>query len=133
MKPLTPVQNQALCLLAAGYPIETVAKSTGVTRQTINKWTKLPEFNRLLRESVAKTFDVAIAELVIGSREAAQELKRIITDPDVPSKTKVSAINVLLNNGARVKDSILEQRLERLEGTFDGTDTEQDTEIGSES
>lgn len=128
MKPLTPVQNQALCLLAAGYPIETVAKSTGVTRQTITKWRKIPEFKRLLQESIAATFDIAIAELVIGSREAAQELKRIIADSDVPSKTKVSAINTLLNHAARAKDSILEQRLERLEGNFDGLDTEQDTE-----
>lgn len=126
IKPLTPIQNQALCLLASGFPAETVAKSTGVSRRTIDRWSKHPEFNRLLRESVAKVFDIAIAELVNGSRQAAQELKNIISDPDVPSKTKVSAINVLLTNAARAKDSILEERLEKLEIVLNEPEIEQD-------
>lgn len=125
MEALTPRQNQALCLLAAGYTLDEVVAETGVPKRTLTRW-KGKKFKQQLQEAVAATYDAAVAELVSGSREAAQELKRIIADPDIPSKTKVTAINVLLNNAARAKESILEQRLERLEGSFDGIDTEQD-------
>ncbi|BAZ71453.1 hypothetical protein NIES4106_62500 (plasmid) [Fischerella sp. NIES-4106] len=118
---LTPVQNQALCLLAAGYTQEEVARKTGVTKDCICKWKKKPEFEKLLRESVAKVYDAAIAELVSGSIEAARQLKEIITDEDTPKRVKVSAIQVLLTTAARAKESLLEERLEALEASLDGS------------
>lgn len=126
MEALTPIQNQALCLLAAGYTIDEVVAETGVGKRSLCRWKNEPKFKEKLQEAVTKTYDTAVAELVSGSREAARELKRIISDPDVSSKTKITAINVLLSNAARAKDTVLEQRIEKLEGVFDGSDTEQD-------
>ncbi|MBP5976609.1 hypothetical protein HW132_28720 [Brasilonema sp. CT11] len=125
MEALTPIQNQALCLLAAGHTIDEVVAETGVGKRTLSRWKTTCNFKKLLQDAVTQTYDSAVAELVSGSREAARELKRIISDPDVPSKTKVTAINVLLNNAARAKESALEERLERLEESFDGTHSEQ--------
>lgn len=115
MEELTPKQNQALCLLAAGYTQEEVASLTKIGSRTISTWKREPNFKKMLKEAVAKTYDAAIAELVAGSRQAARKLKDIIDNPDVPSRVKVSAIQVLLNNAAKAKDDILEERLEAVE------------------
>ena len=126
MDALTPLQNKALTLLAAGRTEDEVVAETGIGKRTVTRWKTNPKFKEKLQEAVALTYDAGIAELVAGSQEAARELKRIISDPEVPTKNKISAINVLLSHGAKAKDSALERRLERLEGTLDGTDTEQD-------
>lgn len=115
MEEISPNQNRALCLLAAGYSAEEIAKSLGVSRRTIDNWKKLPNFKKLLREAIIKTYDSAIAELVCGSREAAIELKQIINDPETPRAVKVRAISVLLATAAKVKELELEERLESLE------------------
>jgi len=119
MERLTPIQNQALCLLAAGYNLDEVAKQTGVTTRTISKWKTIENFDRLLKEAVSKVFDAAIAELVSGSREAAKELKLIIADADTPARVKVNAIQVMLSNASKAKDYMLEERLETLENILD--------------
>lgn len=117
---LTPVQNEALCLLAAGYSRDEVATKTGVSKSTINRWATEPDFKKMLRNAVTRVYDAAIAELVSGSRQAAKELKEIITDPDTPKRVKVSAIQVLLTTAAKVKESELEERLEAIEAALDG-------------
>lgn len=119
MEELTPIQNQALCLLAAGYNKQEVASLTEINTRTLARWEKEPNFKKMLKNAVAKTYDAAIAELVAGSREAARKLKNIIDDPDVPSRVKVTAIQVLLNNAAKAKDDLIEERLEAVETLLD--------------
>lgn len=108
-------------MLAAGYSREEAASKAGVSKSSVDKWSKQPEFEKILRESVAKVYDAAIAELVSGSIEAARELKAIITDEDTPKRVKVSAIQVLLTTAARAKESLLEERLESLEANLNGS------------
>ncbi len=127
MEELTPTQNQALCLLAAGYDKHEVASISGVTIRTLDRWRKNPYFDKLLKQAIRKTYDAAIAELVSGSREAARTLKSIISDPNVPSRVKVTGIQVLLNNAARVKDDLLEERLEAVEALLDADKNEDTT------
>ena len=95
--------------------------------RTIERWKKRTDFQKLLRESVAKTFDATIAELVANSRMAAIELQKIILDEDTPRRVKVSAIQVLLTTAAKAKESLLEERLESLEEIIDGNN-ENETE-----
>jgi DNA-binding MurR/RpiR family transcriptional regulator len=123
---LTPIQNEALCLLAAGYSRDHVAQKTGVSKVTINRWATQPDFKILLRDAVVQVYDAAIAELVSGSREAARELKAIITDPDTPKRVKVSAIQVLLTTAAKVKEAALEERIEAIEAALDDNINSQD-------
>lgn len=123
---LTPKQNRALTLLAAGWTEDAIVAETGIGKRTIGTWKTNPKFKEKLEDAIALTYDSGIAELVAGSQVAARELKKIISDPDIPSKNKISAINVLFTHGARAKDSALERRLERLEESLDETDIEQD-------
>ncbi len=128
VKDLTPSQVKALCMLAANYSRDEVAQACGVTTRTLDKWKQLENFQELLRKAVIETYDSAIAELVLGSQETARELRKLILDPDTPSRTKVSAISVLLTNAAKAKEHLLEDRLERIEASLNGDIIEQNTE-----
>ncbi|MBW4450644.1 MAG: hypothetical protein KME38_28400 [Spirirestis rafaelensis WJT71-NPBG6] len=127
MEELTPTQNQALCLLAAGYDKHEVANISGITIRTLDRWRKNPKFDKLLKQAIRKTYDACIAELVSGSRDAARTLKSIISDSDVPSRVKVTAIQVLLTNASKVKDDLLEERLEAVEALLDADKNEDTT------
>lgn len=113
-------QYKALCLLASGKSNEEVAREAGVSTRTIERWKKDPRFEKHLREASAKMFDCAIAELCSSAVETAKELRQIILDEDTPKRVKVSAIQVLLSTAARAKESLLEERLEKLEAALDG-------------
>lgn len=117
---LSPNQARCLCLIAAGRSREEAAKETGVSVSTVDKWSAKAEFREMLNKAVSEVFDAALAELVSSSQLAARELKNIILDPDVPSRTKVSAIQVLLSNAAHVKNYILESRIEAIESSLNG-------------
>lgn len=115
-------------MLAANHCRDEIAQACGITTRTLDKWKQLENFQALLKQAVAQTYDAAVAELVLGSQEAAKELRMIILDPDTPGRTKVSAISVLLTNAAKAKEALLEERLERVEEILNGDVLEQDTE-----
>jgi hypothetical protein len=125
---LAPNQVKALIKLAAGSGDEEAAQAAGVTVRSVQNWKKQPNFKSMLRQAVAATYDAAIAELVDGAKDAARELKEIITDPDTPKRVKVSAIATLLEIASKAKQTILEERLERLEGIVDGDEPSQNQE-----
>lgn len=112
---LTHTQIKALCLLTSGDSVDEVVAKTGIGKRTLERWKAEPEFKKCFREAMAAMYDGAVAELVLGAKDAAKTLKEIINNEETPSKNKISAINILLSNAARAKDGILEARLERLE------------------
>ncbi|HAG80472.1 MAG TPA: hypothetical protein DCL61_04700 [Cyanobacteria bacterium UBA12227] len=125
---LAPNQTKALIKLAAGSGDDEAAQAAGVTVRSIQNWKKQPNFKSMLRQAVIATYDAAIAELVDGAKDAAKELKGIITDPDTPKRVKVSAIATLLEVASKAKQTMLEERLERLEGIVDGDEPSQNQE-----
>jgi hypothetical protein len=100
-------ENQALCLLAAGYEIKEVSEKLGIGRKTIYEWKARPNFQKLLNKAVMLTYDAAIAELIGGAEFATSELIKIIKNDDTPSRVKVSAINTLLTYTTKAKESYL--------------------------
>ncbi len=112
----------------AGYEQKEVASLTNVTLRTLGRWRLSPTFSKLLREGVRKTYDAMIAELVCGAVEAARTLNSIISDPDVPARVKINAIQVLLNNAGRARDYLLEERLENVENLLDAAKNEDMTD-----
>jgi hypothetical protein len=112
---LLPEQMRALCLIAAGRTKPEVAKECNVSLTTIERWYKLPDFKQVLRKAASDIYDQAIAELCVGAKLAAIELKNIISDKTTPARVKVQAISVLLSVAAKAKDNFVEDRLEMLE------------------
>lgn len=121
---LTPKQAKALTLLAAGCTNAEAAKGAGVSSRTIDNWKAKPDFQKMLSFAVQAQLNASLAQLVAGASDAVEELNLIITSSDTPSRVKVTAISVLLGNAMRVREWALEDRLEALEGTLDGDNSE---------
>lgn len=124
MSEFSAKQQVALCQLAAGATNSEAARAAGVSLSCVEKWKARPDFQKNLKDAVSQVFDSAIAELVAGSRDAAKELKRIIGDPDVSDRVKVSAIQTLFSTAEKCKQWQLEARLERVEALLDAESEE---------
>jgi hypothetical protein len=127
LEELTPKQYLALTRLASGSTNKEAAEAAGVALRTIEGWKTKPEFQKLLKTAVNMMLDAALAELVSGSQLAAKQLVQIISDPDTPSRTKVTAISVLFDTAVKVKQWNLEDRLARVEITLDGFEPSQNS------
>ncbi|MCV3214504.1 hypothetical protein OGM63_13445 [Plectonema radiosum NIES-515] len=112
---MTPLQYSALTQILAGYSTATVAKNTGLTIKSIERWRQLPRFKALMREAMSAMFTAAVAEIVLHSQQAAKELCMIALDSEVPSRVRVSAITAMLNVAGKAHDAHLQSRLEKLE------------------
>ncbi len=125
MKRLEPKHYKAITLLIAGHTTDEIAKSTGVGKKSIEAWKRHPEFNKIYRQALSQSFDEGMAKLLLGIDKAVEKLIEIIDDPDVGSRTRLTAINVLLTHASKVKDSTIESRVEELEQALesDGTIT----------
>lgn len=106
-------------MLAAGYGRTEIAETCGVTKKTLERWQKLPGFNKMLRDAMARLYDAGIAELCLGSRIAAKRLCEIIEDPTMPIRSQLQAIQILLANAAMAKKSQVEDRLQEIEDIID--------------
>ena len=126
MSEFTAKQQIALCQLAAGASNVEAAAQAGVSLSCVEKWKARPDFQKNLKDAVSRVYDAAIAELVAGARDAAKELKRIISDPDVSDRVKVSAIQCLFATAEKCKQWQLEARLERVEVLLDEPDSPED-------
>lgn len=112
---LTADQLEALCLLAAGRAKSQISETTGFSMSTLERWVKIPEFKSLLNKALYEKYKGVVAELIIGSKNAVKELDNIISNANTPSKTKVSAINVMLTHASKGKELLIDERLENIE------------------
>lgn len=128
MDELSVRQYRALCCLLAGGTQEEAAREADCSVSSIEKWKKKPGFSKLLKESIAKVYDAALAELTLGAMSAAKALREIIDDAETPSRVKISAIATLLSHAEKAKQFAIEERLERLEDLAIGTEQESATE-----
>lgn len=129
MERLSVKQYLAITHLAAGLTNDQAAESVGVSPSSIDKWKKRKDFQLLLRESVRRVYDAAIAELCCGSIDAAKELRRIISNPEAPDRVKIAAIQVLFSQLQNSRTWEIESRIEQLEARLDETD-QQSTATG---
>jgi transcriptional regulator with XRE-family HTH domain len=98
---LTVQESKAVALLIAGYSARDVAIKLKVTPETITNWHKNERFKTAKKQALDTLYNAAMAEMVDGMQLACRELIAIIENPDTPQKTKISAINVLLNHVSR--------------------------------
>lgn len=125
MDDFSPKQYKALLHLAAGATNKEAAEASDVALRTIESWKNRDDFQAKLRRAITRVYDGAIAELVLGAQDAAKELRRMISDEDLPARTRLGAINTLLTHAAKAREATLEQRLENLEGLLDESHTEE--------
>jgi hypothetical protein len=124
---LTVKQYLAITHLAAGATNLQAADAVGVSESSIEKWKRRADFQLLLKESVRRVYDAAIAELACGAIDSARELRTIINNPDAPDRVKIQAIQVLFSQLQNARNWEFENRVERLEAMLDAS--EEDTTI----
>lgn len=100
-----------------------IAKQTGLSQRTIERYKKDPELQTILRDRRAEMFKEvtdALHEILIP---AARELHKIVNDPDVAAQTKVYAINSAYQQYRSMTEiADIQARLKALEDAKDEID-----------
>ena len=112
-------QQRALVVLASGGSCEAAAKEAGVSLQTLSAWQRREDFQRLLKASVSKVYNAALAQVTLIACKSVKELEEIIDDPEVPARVKISAIALVLSTAKDANQGALEDRLKKIEELLD--------------
>jgi hypothetical protein len=96
---LTAQQERALALLAGGRRVAAVAKAVSVDRATLWRWAKLPAFRRQLFEQRLIAKRDAEAAMRWNVLLATRVLGKILRDPQVAARDRISAARVVLGAG----------------------------------
>ena len=91
---LSPKQQQAALMLAAGTPKKAVAASLKVAAHTISQWCKLPSFNEAVNQHLANVEGEALQTLKAQRLKAAEALGELL-DSKAPAVRLAAARTVL--------------------------------------
>lgn len=75
--------------------ITDIMTATGLSRGTIDKYRKDEDFQKVLFERKERFVAAAVARMQSTLFEAAEALKDIINNKDIPAQVRVNAISVL--------------------------------------
>jgi hypothetical protein len=109
-------QEQAISALLSAKNHEEAAKSIGVSVATLERWLKLPEFDRAFREARLVFFRQSTTRLQQASGAAVTTLLRILVDPAAPLAVKARCAYYVLDQTRKgVETEDLEARVADLE------------------
>lgn len=106
---------QAIFLLVTGRTAKQAALELELNAHTITRWKQDPDFNLALQEAHSRVYDDAINKLTTIAGKCAEYLELVMDDPDVPTRTKLQAISIVLTHGAKAREYNMNRRLEKLE------------------
>jgi hypothetical protein len=110
--------EQAVAALLTAKSLEEAAKLVGVSPKTLQRWQRLPEFERLLRESRRTAFRQSLIRLHQASAPAVSTLMRVMLDAATPLTVKARcAYYVLEQTRKGIELEEIEARLAELERT----------------
>jgi hypothetical protein len=115
------LREKAVSLLLSEKTIETAAKKCGVTRRTLHRWLRDPEFRAALMEAKAELLKTATRTLTRNSVKAADVLAKIFLSKPKPNQSAnvSAAIGTLRLSLDAFALEDLEERLRRLENQND--------------
>lgn len=109
-------QLLAVQALATGLSINEAADRAGVNEKTVDRWLKLPEFQKAINQTKRNTYDTAIAKLVGTCTDAVETLREVATNKQASSNARVTAARVILETAYRgFIEQDIEQRVKTLE------------------
>jgi hypothetical protein len=104
-----------LMALACGATWEVAAQKAGVSKPTVQRRMKDPEFRRRLQEFKADMVKRASAGLTAASAEAIKTLVSLLA-PSMPHGARLGAARTILETGIRMREVVdTEERLTTLE------------------
>ena len=95
-KNLTPRQRRALEALITSGNVSDAAEKANVSRDTIYRWQKQPEFMAALNEAVSESISSLSRRLVNLGNKAIASLSLALTGKDVPVALQVRAADIVL-------------------------------------
>ncbi len=113
---LTSKQRKAVDALLATGEVTAAAKDVGISRETLHRWLKHPDFIAAVREAEARAIDDLSRMLVRLGRSATATLAKAMTDPTFPPATRVRAADAALGRLLQLRElATLEARVTELE------------------
>lgn len=112
---LAPKQAQALTMWLACSSIYEISQKMSIKEETIRSWLLDKNIKQIARVSMGRMFDSACAELTLNSQNAANELNKIINDPETPQRVKITAISCLFSVCTKLRDWSNQEVIENLE------------------
>ncbi|MEP7365416.1 MAG: hypothetical protein ABI972_19350, partial [Acidobacteriota bacterium] len=88
---LTPLQHQAIALMAAGRRISTAAKEIGVHRSTLHNWFEIPAFREAYDDASRLASGAVSDQMHELSRLALDTLRQILTSEKASPSVKLKA------------------------------------------
>jgi hypothetical protein len=108
--------HEAVIALLTARNLEEAAKMSGVSAKTLQRWQKLPEFEKALRNARTTAYRQSLGRLHQASAPAVATLYKLMVDSTTPSAVKARCAHYILDQtrkGIEMED--LEGRLEELE------------------
>ena len=103
---------------------EKAAAAVGISKTTLWRRQKKPEFQKALNEARREAYAQAVTRLQQGSGAAATTLLRVMTDVAAPAASRVRAAQCVLENASRgIELQDLAVRLRALENCSRREDT----------
>src|SRR5260370_30954382 len=109
-------KDQAIAALLFHKNVEAGACAVGSSANTLQGWTKDPEFEAAYREARHTAFGQSIARLEEASGAAVTTVLKIMLDSRAPAATRLRAAEVVLSQGAKAMElEDIKSRLAELE------------------
>lgn len=108
--------HEAVIALLTARNLEEAAKACGLSPKTLQRWQKLPEFEKALRHARMTAYRQSLGRLHQASAPAVTTLLKLMVDPAAPSAVKARCAHYILDQtrkGVEMED--LEARLAELE------------------
>ena len=114
---MTNRQQRALAALIRSPTTREAAAEAKIGYSTLRKWMASDDdFRKAYQEELSQAVEEAGRSLRAGMADAAEALRRIATDPDAPSASRVQAAKAILDSGLRIVEiTDVISRLEALE------------------
>ncbi len=117
---LSRKQEDAIIALLSAPTLEEAAKATGITYITLWRWMQKPEFVESYRNARVEAVRQAVSRLSKVCSEAVDVLRGIMTDPEAPSSSRVTAAKTILDGAFKgIELDDLAARIETLEKTLE--------------
>jgi hypothetical protein len=106
-------KEQAIAALLFHKNVEAAARAVGISANTLQRWTKDPEFEAAYREARRAAFCQSIARLQDASGAAVATVLKIMLDSKVSAGTRLRAAEVVLAKAMEIED--IESSVSELE------------------
>lgn len=113
---MTRKMEAAIAALLTSPTIGEAAAAVGIHEQTLWRWLQDSDFQVHYREAKRQAVAQAVARLQQASGEAVETLRSVMTDPEAPASSKVTAAKTILEMAVKaVELEDLAGRIEAVE------------------